>query len=61
MNKQSATTQSQGKDNNVSLPKNGDHYRCAKCGMTVEVVADCRCKQPENVHFECCGQNLNKV
>ena len=42
-------------------PKKGDRYRCAKCGMEIEVTADCRCGDPNHVHFHCCGQELRKV
>ena len=42
-------------------PKKGDRYRCQKCGMEVQVTADCNCKDPSHVHFHCCGQELRKV
>jgi hypothetical protein len=48
-------------DPGVGSPKKGERFRCAKCGMEVEVTADCRCDQPDMVHFHCCGQELSKV
>jgi len=48
-------------DQGVGSPKKGAHFRCAKCGMEVEVTADCRCQDPNMVHFHCCGQELQKV
>lgn len=45
----------------VGSPKKGEHFRCQKCGMEVAVSADCRCKDPDQVHFQCCGQELQKV
>jgi hypothetical protein len=48
-------------DAGVGSPKKGDRFRCAKCGMGVEVTADCRCQTSEMAHFHCCGQELTKV
>jgi len=45
----------------AGAPKKGDRYRCGKCGMEVQVTADCRCSDPAHVHFHCCGQQLQKV
>jgi hypothetical protein len=45
---------------NVSTPKKGETFRCEKCGMEIQVTADCKCKDAEHVHFECCGQPLTK-
>lgn len=42
-------------------PKAGDRFRCAECGMEIEVRTECRCKDDEHVHFHCCGQELTKV
>ena len=47
-------------DEGVGNPKKGDRFRCAKCGMALEVTADCGCKDPSKVHFHCCGQELQK-
>ncbi len=41
-------------------PKKGDEYECSRCGMGIKVTADCRCDEPEHVHFECCGQAMDK-
>ncbi len=48
-------------DRGVGSPKKGERYRCQKCGMELQVTADCRCDQPAMVHFHCCGQELQKV
>jgi len=42
------------------MPKEGDRFRCAKCGMEIQVTADCRCERPENVRFRCCDQELQQ-
>jgi hypothetical protein len=42
-------------------PKKGDRYRCRKCGMEIQVTADCGCKDPNHLHFHCCGQELQKA
>jgi hypothetical protein len=42
-------------------PKVGDRFRCRVCGMAIEVTADCRCQEPDQVHFECCGRELQKA
>jgi hypothetical protein len=48
-------------DEGVGSPKKGERFRCAKCGMEVQVTADCGCDQPSMVHFHCCGQELQKA
>jgi len=48
-------------DTGVGRPKKGERFRCAKCGMEVQVTADCRCQEPSKVHFHCCGQELQKA
>jgi hypothetical protein len=48
-------------DEGVGSPKKGERYRCEKCGMEIQVTADCRCKESSKVHFHCCGQELNKA
>jgi hypothetical protein len=48
-------------DEGVGSPRKGEKYRCAKCGMTIEVTADCGCNKPGMVHFHCCGQELQKA
>jgi hypothetical protein len=45
----------------TTLPKKGDTYRCETCGMELEVTADCRCEEDEQIHFQCCGAQLTKV
>jgi hypothetical protein len=59
------TTEKKGgagdKDVGVGSPKKGDRFRCGKCGMEVQVTADCGCNQANMVHFHCCGQELTKA
>jgi hypothetical protein len=45
----------------VDTPKKGETYRCGGCGMELEVIADCRCEDPEHVRLECCGRALTRV
>jgi hypothetical protein len=45
----------------VGNPKMGERFRCETCGMEIEVTADCGCKDPNMVHFHCCGKELQKV
>jgi len=47
--------------NTGNNPKKGDHFRCAECGMAIEVTADCRCSDADHVHFHCCGKELEKA
>lgn len=54
-------TSETGSRKGAGSPKKGEHFQCAKCGMAVEVTADCRCDQPEMVHFQCCGQEMQKA
>jgi hypothetical protein len=55
-----ATSQVQGSDAGMSPPKKGDKFRCAECGMQIEVTTDCKCKEGEKVHFHCCGKEMSK-
>jgi len=48
------------KDVRVGTPKKGDCFRCQRCGMEVQITADCGCNNPGEVHFHCCGQELTK-
>jgi hypothetical protein len=48
-------------DEGVGNPKKGEQYRCAKCGMAIQVTTDCRCNQPGMVHFHCCGQDMQRA
>lgn len=41
-------------------PKKGDKYRCDKCGMAMEITVDCKCRDGDHVHFECCDQEMSK-
>lgn len=50
-----------GPDVGLGGPKKGERFRCEKCGMEVQITADCHCDQPDMVHFQCCGQELQKV
>lgn len=45
----------------ISTPKKGDTFRCSSCGMTISITTECKCQHPENVHFQCCGQDLQKA
>lgn len=40
-------------------PQAGDSFRCERCGMELEITADCRCE--EGVHLECCGQPMIQI
>jgi hypothetical protein len=44
-----------------SNPKKGEKFRCDICGMELQVTTDCRCKDPDMVHLECCGRQLSKA
>lgn len=47
-------------DPGISPPKQGDVFRCDKCGMEIKVTVDCKCQRDHQVHFHCCGQELTK-
>jgi len=49
------------KEGSGTAPKKGDRFRCAQCGMEVQVTADCGCSDPALAHFHCCGQELQKA
>ena len=51
-----ANEKEKGADVGIPLPKKGD-----KCGMQVEVTADCRCDKREHVHFHCCNKEMAKA
>jgi hypothetical protein len=51
----------QGHDVGLPPPKAGDRFRCAGCGMEIQVTADCHCKEGEHVHFHCCGREMVKA
>jgi hypothetical protein len=42
-------------------PKKGERFRCARCGMEVQVTTGCSCKGADHSHFECCGQEMLKA
>jgi hypothetical protein len=44
----------------VETPKKGQRFRCEQCGMEIQVASDCKCKNGDHVHFECCGQEMMK-
>ena len=44
----------------IPSPKLGDKYRCSKCGMAMEITAECKCQDDDHVRFECCGQEMSK-
>lgn len=44
----------------IASPKKGEVYRCEKCGMEIQVTADCKCQDGNHVHFECCDQEMTK-
>jgi hypothetical protein len=48
-------------DTGVGSPKKGERFRCRKCGMEVQITADCACKDQGKVHFHCCDQELQRV
>ncbi len=49
------------KEAGVGTPKAGECFRCQTCGMEVEVTADCRCKDADHVHFQCCGKEMQRT
>jgi hypothetical protein len=49
------------RDSSRNNPKKGEKFRCNTCGMELEITSDCRCKDPDMVHFECCGRQLARV
>ncbi len=42
-------------------PKRGERFRCEKCGMELQITTDCHCESGDHTHFECCGQEMEKV
>jgi len=45
----------------MRAPKKGDRFRCQKCGMEIQVTADCKCGNGHHSRFECCGQPLAQL
>ena len=56
-----SSTIGQGDDVGMPPPKKGDRFRCAGCGMAIEVTTECACKEDEHVHFHCCGKEMVKA
>lgn len=44
-----------------TAPKLGQRFRCQVCGMEVQVTADCKCKDLDHVHFQCCDQEMQRL
>ncbi len=44
----------------TNTPQMGQQFKCPKCGMRIEVVVGCNCKEAEHSHFECCGQEMSR-
>ena len=40
------------------MPKRGEKYKCAECGLMIVVEAPCRC---EAVEFLCCKAHMKPV
>lgn len=53
-----SATRDQEHDAGLPPPKAGDRFRCAQCGMEIQVTKDCQCKGDDHVHFHCCGQEM---
>ncbi len=51
-----ATKQTQG-----HVPKKGERFHCEQCGMEIQVTKECRCDDPDHIHFECCNQDMQRV
>ncbi len=45
-------------ETHAGAPKKGDMYHCDRCGMALEITTDCKCADPNHVHFECCDQAM---
>ena len=56
-----AEKMSQASPTRTTLPRKGERFRCQRCGMEIQVTADCRCQDGEHVQFRCCGQDLVKM
>jgi hypothetical protein len=55
-----ADVKHQDSDVGFPPPKKGDKFRCAKCGMEIQVTADCKCGPDAHVHFHCCDREMAK-
>jgi hypothetical protein len=63
-----STTQNQGTTSaktphmpSKTTPKIGERFHCQVCGMEVQVTADCNCKDPAHVRFQCCDQEMQRM
>ena len=56
-----ATAEKSNKDNapQMQAPKKGERYHCEKCGMALEITADCK-SSGHHSRLECCGQPLTR-
>jgi hypothetical protein len=50
--------QTDGRHETKHAPHKGDQYRCERCGMELTVTADCKCRDVDHVHLECCGHEM---
>lgn len=41
-------------------PKEGDTYRCAKCGMGILLTDDCKADK-DGPFFACCGESMERT
>lgn len=61
MTQAGTTKANRGTEVGIGTPKQGDAFRSAKCGMALQITADCKCTESDHVHYHCCGQEMNKV
>ena len=45
----------------MRMLQKGDRLRCRKCGLEIQVTANCKCGNGHHVRFECCGQPLAQL
>jgi hypothetical protein len=45
----------------MTAPRRGERWRCRKCGMEIQITADCKSTAGHHARFECCGQPLTKA
>jgi hypothetical protein len=56
-----AATAQPAEDRGVGHPRQGERFRCSRCGMELEVTKDCGCSDPNGVHFHCCNQEMDRA
>jgi len=61
MNATKENPQRTSSERSAGSPKQGEKFRCSKCGMELQINKDCRCNDPAMAHFSCCGQSLDKM